>query len=121
MRKTEPVAYTCGDINELKNILTTISEEMNRVRAKLDDENTDLSDILFHWENSLKRIRDFELEDLRKANGALRDWGSELYDEAETLEEERDELSKKCAKLESTIEDLNNELLEAQELNERLC
>jgi hypothetical protein len=47
------------------------------------------------------------LEDLRKANSALRDWGNELLEELEAVEKELDGVLDEKRELEHEVERLN--------------
>lgn len=106
-RKTEPVGYTCPDIDRLKKMLQSIINEMND--CKEEDIKEDILSLIENWSSDLEGFGAgswCELETLRRSNSSLRDWGHEMYDEAESLESERDELEIEVSKLKDEIVDL---------------
>lgn len=110
-RKTEPVRHTCPDINRMISTITDIVNEMNDCDDRYT--NDDLLTFMRSWSSDLESIgvgKWCDLEDLRNSNSALRDWGNEMYDDAELLEAERDDYECKCCSLESKINELENEI-----------
>lgn len=73
-----PVKHTCPDIDDCIKRLKSIIAESKRI----EDEGLE-RDII--WEADY--VID-ELEKLRKANGALRDWGEELEKEIQDKEDQ---------------------------------
>jgi len=121
-RKTEPVKHTCPDINHMINTISRIVKDMSNYNE--GDEKLDILSQIQDWQSDLKNIgvgRFCDLEDLRNSNSALREWGNEMYNEAESLEEERDilerqleETKERVRELEDTVTQLTEEL---EELN----
>ncbi len=117
-RRTEPVKHTCPDINHMINTISRIVKDMSNYNE--GDEKQDILSQIQDWQSDLKSIgvgRFCDLEDLRNSNSALREWGTEMYNEAESLEEERDVLEQKLEEekervreLEETITQLTEEL-----------
>jgi len=106
-RRTEPVKHTCPDIDRIIDTITRITREMDYCNT--NEEIGALLDQLSDWKSDLAQIgvgKYCELEDLRSSNASLRDWGQEMYDDAERLEQERDELENECENLKETIKDL---------------
>lgn len=76
-----PVGYTCPDINKLIKAIKSAQKTACR-GEELENESTKLfTDILDH----LYGLED-ELEQLRKDNAALREWGYSLERELESIE-----------------------------------
>ena len=121
-RKTEPVKHTCPDIDSIIKTITSICKQMESCNDEDSKEN--LLENISDWKGDLESIgvgKWCEMESLRSSNSALRDWGSEMYSDAENLESERDDFEskyedekEKVSELESKIEDLENELSELQ-------
>lgn len=110
-RKTEPVKHTCPDIDRLIGTITRIVKEMDS--CDNEDEKGLLLDQISDWKSDLGNIgvgNRCELEDLRSSNSALRDWGQEMYNDAESLEAERDEIQSKYDKVLDRISELEEEL-----------
>ena len=110
-RKTEPVRNTCPNIDRIINTITSITKEMNNCDS--NDSIEDLIAQINNWESDLNSIgvgRYCELESLRSSNASLRDWGHEMYNDAESLEVECGELNGKVQSLESRIKELELEL-----------
>jgi thiamine kinase-like enzyme len=79
-----PIKYTCPDIDKyIKWIKMALTKP--RDLQKLNER--DLFDAAEQMANELESCIDY-LEDLRKSNGALRDWGEELEKRVEELENE---------------------------------
>ena len=121
-RNGEPVKHTCPDIDRIISTITSIVKAMDNCDDR--DEKEDLLSQIKDWSGDLTGIgfgKWCEMETLRSSNSALRDWGSEMYSEAESLETERDELEIKCdelkdkvSDLESEVEDLKNQIYELE-------
>lgn len=114
MRRQEPVRHTCPDIDRMIQIITSMVDQMD---SSYSDELTidELKENIGDWSHALKEIgygSRNELEDLRSANGALRDWGNELYSEVEELESEIDSETRKTSELEEKVSELENEIEE---------
>jgi chromosome segregation ATPase len=102
---TAPVGNTCPDIDK---VVDAIKESQKSISAILNhigelqsfDEYTTRQEILqdniadeaSNIDNGLWRLED-ELEELRSANSALRDWGEELASECEELEKELEKVA----------------------------
>jgi hypothetical protein len=123
-RRTEPVKNTCPDIDGIINTITSIIKQMESCGE--EDSVEFLLENISDWKGDLGDIacgRWCILEELRNANAKLREWGQEMYDEAERLEKERDEFEslyeqekERVSELEIEIEDLNYELMEDKDL-----
>lgn len=86
-----PVGHTCPDINQCIKWLDTAKSEIEYVISAI--ENGDEVDYAGKALNALGEALKYidikgELEDLRSANSALRDWGYELSNELEKLKSE---------------------------------
>lgn len=55
------------------------------------------------------------MESLRDSNSALREWGQEMYNDAEALETERDDLLWEIDELKREVESLKKQLAEIVE------
>lgn len=92
-----PVKNTCPDINRaIKNVQSAMriaNDAMKRHEKRSDDWDA-YDDI----DTELRNLEG-ELEDLRNANAALREWGEELTDELETSANYINELEQKLEKL----------------------
>ena len=84
----EPIKHTCPDIDKLVKGIDEINK-MLRGYEKLDEVD-DLKDLISDIENTLWDF-DTKLEELRKSNDTLRQWGIE---EAEQVDKLKEELSK---------------------------
>jgi len=84
MRKA-PVKHTCPDIDKLIKLLEDFEKSYK------DHEDSDLKYSIYNlvWEVSNG------LEDLRKSNSLLRDWGEDLCTEIDSLENYTSELESK--------------------------
>ena len=117
-RKGEPVKYTCPDIDKIIATITSMVKGMD-----VCDERDDKEDLLVwikNWSSELTAIgvgNNCEMEALRSSNSALRDWGNEMYNDAEALETEKIDLENKCENLQDEIADLKQEIEDLQ--NER--
>lgn len=83
----EPVNYTCPDIDKVINILESAREGF------ADDSDFDLACDL--------------MEELRTANAKLRDWGSEMSEEVGNLENKLSELENDIEYLQTEKDDLS--------------
>jgi chromosome segregation ATPase len=109
-RKTEPVKHTCPDINRMIITITDIVKQMNSCNS--EDEKETLLEQITDWKHDLECIgvgNRCDLEDLRSSNSALRDWGQEMYNDAEERENERDKYEEECESLKDEISDLEKE------------
>lgn len=114
-RKSEPVKHTCPDIDRIKNTITSIVNEMKNCDDR--DSTDDLLENIKDWASDLESIgvgKWCELENLRSSNGALRDWGNEMYNDAETLEAEKDVLEGKYEDAKNNISDLESKISELE-------
>lgn len=85
-----PVKHTCPDINKVIKKLESmqvLAQQGMEDHERFSDEYDRYKQI--EWD--IDSIID-SLEDLRKANSALREWGEKLDDKVEELKEEIEEL-----------------------------
>lgn len=130
-RREEPVRHTCPDIDRIKDTI-------KRIVIRLDnfDEDTDKEVLLSYISDVSSDLYEIggsnssELEELRASNHSLREWGREMYEDAEQMEKERDEFECKVSDLErqisqmedtiynheNTIEELNIEISHLDEM-----
>lgn len=109
-RNGEPVRHTCPDIDRIISTITSIVKEMDG--CDNEDEKETLIEQIGNWKSELASIgvgKWCEMETLRSSNSALRDWGSEMYNEAESLETDRDNFESKFDELKDKISELENE------------
>ncbi len=119
-RRGEPVKNTCPDIDSIISTITAICKQMESCND--EDKKDALLECISNWKADLESIgvgRRSVLEELRSANAALRDWGNEMYNDAESLESERDDFERKyeeekekVSKLEDEVEELRSEISE---------
>lgn len=79
----EPIKHTCPDIDKLIKGINEI-QKLTKNYQKIDEVD-DLKDILSDVENILWDFED-KLEELRRANDTLRDWGISEAEEVDKLE-----------------------------------
>ena len=83
-----PIGYTCPDINQLITWLSTAKENILKAIDRIDPE-WDSYDLQKNLDEAYKYCDvEKELEELRSANSALRDWGYGLASELEYLKRE---------------------------------
>lgn len=120
LRNKEPVRYTCPDIDKMIGTITSIVKQM--ANCDTEDEKETLLEQIADWKSDLENIgigKLCDLESLRSSNAALREWGKEMYDAANTLENERDSFEYKCEALKDEISDLTKEISQlVQEIEE---
>lgn len=81
----EPIKHTCPDIDKLVKGIDEINK-MLRGYEKLNEAD-DLKDLINNIENTLWDF-DTKLEELRRSNDTLRDWGISEAEQVDKLEEE---------------------------------
>lgn len=82
-----------------------------------DDEKSMFIESISEWKSELQSIGVgslCDLEDLRTANASLREWGNEMYNNAERLENEVYDLQQRCDELSDKIDELNDALAELE-------
>lgn len=112
-RRGEPVGHTCSDINRVKDNIKSIINQMGSCSE--DDSSEELIENIKDWKSDLESIGigdRCDLEDLRSANSALREWGNEMKDEADRLDYEVYDLEKKLEETERRIDELENTISE---------
>lgn len=96
-----PIGHTCPKIDSVISSIHDLyisSEEMSRE----------------HYTQFEK-----EMEEIRTANGTLRDWGNKQCDELIEMEKDRDYYEKRCRELENEVSSLQDDVKELQkELSE---
>lgn len=110
--RREPVKNTCPDINLIISTIQGIIRDME------DVEETSVMDYLSSWKDDLKAIaigHRCDLEDLRTANSALREWGNALVSDIIDVEEERDVLAEECERLKEELSNTEDEILRTKE------
>lgn len=115
-RNTEPVRHTCPDIDRIISSILSICKEIDH--CDTDDSVEDLLSQMRNWESDLESIargNNCDLENLRSSNSALREWGQEMYNEAENLESEVYKLNDQISELESVISELKDTLVDLED------
>ena len=91
-----PVGHTCPKIDQVIGFLEKIDWDMgNEDEKDLDAECKQAVSIM---------------EEIRKANDALRAWGNEEYNDKNEYEKERDELEREVKNLKSDLSDMAAEI-----------
>ena len=111
----EPIKYTCPDIDSAKEWIESAITVCN---SKSDLENYTHDERYEDIKHYLNGIPDM-LEDLRTSNSTLRDWGNDINDELEIVENEKNNFENKISELEDEIENLKTQLENAN-LEEQL-
>lgn len=86
-----PVSITCPDIDKAIKLLKPLINQINRLKEYDYDNSETMKDLLSECENAMDSAIDY-FEDLRHSNDALRSWGKEMKEEAETLQVQVNEL-----------------------------
>jgi len=86
-RDNAPIKNTCPIIDDVVSYIDGFRREFSNDETEVD------------FKNALS-----VLEDVRRANSTLRDWGNEEYNRAEELEKERDELERENKTLKADVE-----------------
>ena len=95
-RDNAPVGHTCPKIDQVISFLEKIDWDLS------DDDEKDL----FIECKEMVEV----MEEIRKANDALRTWGNEEYQSKNEYEEERDDLEKEVKNLKSDLSDMIDEI-----------
>jgi hypothetical protein len=85
-RRGEPVKHTCPDIDRL---IKTVTEIAGMNFCKEEDTMEDTLSLMSDWKAELESLgigKWSELETLRNSNHSLREWGVEMYEDAENME-----------------------------------
>lgn len=112
---SEPCRNTCPDINAIQEEIKEIIKDFERFN---DTDNPD--DFISSMEDASYKLRDIHsiLEDLRRSNSDLRDWGHELTQIAENMDSEKDaeilELHDTISAKETEIAKLEDEIYNLQ-------
>lgn len=85
----EPIGNTCPQINNMQKLLSNLINDMGYYARKDEFFRGEVTDSLSDWTSELNSISN-DLEDLRNANSALRDWGNELVNAVEEITQEAD-------------------------------
>lgn len=97
-----PVKNTCPDIDRVIKNLRQIQNAAKDGMKKFKNENDDAYELFKDCEWDIDDIIG-ELEDLRKSNSSLREWGESLTDELESSANYINELEQKIEKLENNL------------------
>lgn len=125
----EPVGYTCPLIDEVINQINNVISFLERN----DYDDKFLNEAKTEHINDLYSSID-TMEDIRDANGQLRDWGNNMESEYEDIEcdrdnlasmvddlrEQRDELQFKLTQTEDKIDELENRIMDLEYENQHL-
>lgn len=85
--RSEPVRNTCPLIDRVIEDIERVRNEMQNMADSIyEHSNMQVVESLINWQSRLNV--DSKLEELRSANSALRDWGNDLLNEYDELEEE---------------------------------
>lgn len=79
-----PVKHTCPDIDRVIKAISAALKQADKAREDLSKDDP-MDDVLYDISMGLNGL-DRDLEDLRRDNAALRDWGHGLQDEVDKLE-----------------------------------
>lgn len=84
-----PIKHTCPDINKvIKWLNAAIDEANNGLKIEdIDDIKATFKEILYHLDGIESLV-----EDLRDSNSELRDWGNDLYERNQELEQQLEDL-----------------------------
>lgn len=111
-----PVGYTCPTIDDTiscirnaVNILERYTDDMHELGVDYDDVSGVIQDLKYLYEK-----RGSNLEEIRSANAALREWGFAMEQEKRVAEEDNAALMNENFHLTNEIHDLNRELKNAE-------
>lgn len=90
-RDYAPIGPTCNSIDECQ---LTIQKQIKQLNT-LDEIGEEPMRIVENVVSELESISKNELEQLRKDNEALREWGNELYKQVDDLTSELQDLKEK--------------------------
>lgn len=134
MRAKGPIGYTCPSINnaidEIKSVISNLIQYENMSKEDLieflsnEDNFQGFKDEISDNLKTLKELAEGDnciLENLRSDNSELRDWGSELSEEKNSLENDNyrlnyqiDDMKNEISSLNNTVEDLENQIIDLQ-------
>lgn len=97
-----PIGNTCPDIDRIIGVIEAVADRLYALSGQVEDVtlSEDLRNQSDNLQELFKTVRS-PMEDLRKANSSLRDWGNEEYKRAEEAED-------KAAGLQNRIDELEN-------------
>lgn len=108
-----PISYTCSAIDSVIDAIKSVEKSSNLNGHITEEElKTALTDI-----NSTVWNLDTALEDLRKSNAKLRDWGDQEASKVDDLVDEVNSLQDKIKELESRIEEQDGVIKDLEEEN----
>jgi len=90
---TEPVDYTCPEIDKIVSTITEITNSMKTIDVK-----SDIYQLIEQWTEELEIIGVGNwclMEELRTSNSTLRKWGVDMSKKIDTLEDEITTLTQK--------------------------
>lgn len=110
-RDNAPVGHTCPLIDGIISRMESAVNEAEYIYKNTEDEDAkDGSDSIIHELSFAIK----EIEDIRSANSELRDWGNELHNRVEGLEEDIDDAIRDKEYLQEEIDDLKAKIEELE-------
>lgn len=106
MKNRVQVGYTCPTINSVISKMESAINELNYLKRCPSEHIYDST------EEGISCLKDAieEMEDIRRANSELRDWGNEECEEKNNLKDKLFDLELKCEYLEETADSQNREI-----------
>lgn len=121
MKSKAPVGQTCPDIDKAIGIVEECISSLGDAVKYIGRMSEPDGDLAFDIENVASSLGDLLpkrwdyrdnktgfFEEMRTANGALRDWGNDRQQEVEYLEEENEKLKRKIDELEERLSNIQS-------------
>ena len=93
-----PVKITCPDIDKAIKLLNPLINQIIKLKEYDYESAQTMKDLLSECENAMSSAVGY-FEDLRQSNDALRNWGKEMEEEAETLQVQVNELQEQLTNI----------------------